>query len=111
MFLHLPCPGGREGARKQQTDVYENRRTYVYENRRTSRCLRKQTAQQMLLSQTIETDGRQAGATPGRFFCLLWLPPYNHYCSETNVNGTTVVEPGSDKGMDKGGCGSRPTGK
>ena len=25
---------------------------------------------------------------------------------ETNVKGTTVVEPGSDKGMDKGGCGS-----
>jgi len=28
---------------------------------------------------------------------------------ETNVKGTTVIEPGSDKGMDKGVCGS--TGK
>ena len=28
---------------------------------------------------------------------------------ETNVKGTTVVKPGTDKGMDKAGCGS--TGK
>src|SRR6218665_1577158 len=34
----------------------------------------------MVHSQTIETDGRQAGATPGRFFCLLFkLPSYHYY--------------------------------
>ena len=30
---------------------------------------------------------------------------------ETNIKRTTVVETGCDKGIDKGVCGSRPTGK
>jgi len=51
-----------------------------------NRCLRKQTDQQMFLSYTIETAGhiietyaRQAGATPGRFFCLAFNTPLYHY--------------------------------
>src|SRR6218665_1863009 len=57
-----------------------------------NRCLRKQMAQQMfltltietdVLAHTIETDGRQAGATPDRFFCLLWLLYSTHYWRPT----------------------------